>query len=361
MSKNDKGRLQQIKRALRDYNVSIVPFPALKLVPRRQSDLWAILDPPSPKKVVNTSALVELTQKVALQLTFPVRYQLEVCLSQGYFNTHNISADFIDRLNQIGAVQAQDLLEYVANQRKRVYEPMILFEMKITSGADARARIPHYCTFIRSATVTPTTIIFETPTVETSNRVIRQYSEHADRFLRVRFADEKPEVVAAIPCMSEEPADSCLGQNPCYRQEYLERGIHAGQADYDEWNYYRRPALPIPGLWQFAVPGTWCLFLCPCRAADDPQNSNLDGHVRRDQGRCQICFSLGPMLFYDKSNKWYKIFGRRDRRCRPQWFCFYGRCRKNFAVSCPVGSVRIRTHTSKRGSTVSFSIQAGWL
>jgi len=37
-------------------------------------------------------------------------------------------------------------------------------------------------------------IYFGTPYVETSNRVLRQYAEHADRFLRVRFTDEKFQV-----------------------------------------------------------------------------------------------------------------------------------------------------------------------
>lgn len=221
-NKGDRGRLEDIKRALCDYNVNIVPFPGLKRVPRQQAGLWDLLDPPFLKHIAHTSALVDLKQKVALHLDFPVRYQLEVCLSQGYLNEHNISSDFIDRLKQMGAVQAQDLLEYAANQRKRVYEPMTLFEIKITSGAGARARIPSYCAFIRSATVTPTTVLFETPTIETSNRVIRQYSAHADRFLRVRFADEKVEVTTAVNCVSKASTDSSKGENLRYTQGYVE-------------------------------------------------------------------------------------------------------------------------------------------
>lgn len=38
-------------------------------------------------------------------------------------------------------------------------------------------------------------VYFQTPVPETSNRVIRQYSQYADRFLRVRFTEEKTEVL----------------------------------------------------------------------------------------------------------------------------------------------------------------------
>ena len=94
----------------------------------------------------------------------------------------------------MGDGAAQDLLEYVANQGKRVYDVMSLFDLKLTEGTALRARIPHYCEYIRAATITPTAVYFQTPVPETSNRVIRKYALHADRFLRVRFTEEKEEV-----------------------------------------------------------------------------------------------------------------------------------------------------------------------
>jgi len=194
MSKKDYGLFHEMRRALLDYNVKIVSFPDFRLSSRQQPDLWDYLNWPGPSKLVKSSALLDLTTSVAPRLAFPVRYQFEVCLSHGYLNEYNIPRDFVEKLGEADAGRAQDLLEYVANQGKRIFDPMTLFGMNIISGVQARASIPHYCAFIRSATVTPTTILFDTPTVETSNRVIRQYVEHADRFLRVRFAEEKPGV-----------------------------------------------------------------------------------------------------------------------------------------------------------------------
>ncbi|RUP51905.1 RNA dependent RNA polymerase-domain-containing protein [Jimgerdemannia flammicorona] len=48
---------------------------------------------------------------------------------------------------------------------------------------------------INHATVTPTRIYIEGPMIEPSNRVLRKFSEHTDRFLRVNFADENFELL----------------------------------------------------------------------------------------------------------------------------------------------------------------------
>ena len=127
-------------------------------------------------------------------MAFEVRYQLEVCLSQGFLNEHNLSEDFIRTLMNMNIKQAQDLLEYIANHGNRVYDPMFLMRAINGQGLLSRTKIPSYCAYVRSAIITPTTVYFQTPVAEISNRVIRQYSQHADRFLRVRFTEEKTEV-----------------------------------------------------------------------------------------------------------------------------------------------------------------------
>ncbi|ODH36010.1 hypothetical protein ACO22_02843 [Paracoccidioides brasiliensis] len=63
--------------------------------------------------------------------------------------------------------------------------------------------------YMRSAEVTPSTIYYKPPSIDTGNRVFRRYLEYADRFLRVRFTDEKnmgkifPYSNANIVCMNE--------------------------------------------------------------------------------------------------------------------------------------------------------------
>lgn len=127
-------------------------------------------------------------------MAFEVRYQLEVCLSQGFLNEHNLSEEFVRTLMNMSVKQARDFLEYIANHGNRIYDPLVLIQAFNGQGLLSRSKIPSYCAYIRSATVTPTTVYFQTPVAETSNRVIRQYSQYADRFLRVRFTEEKTEV-----------------------------------------------------------------------------------------------------------------------------------------------------------------------
>ena len=183
-----------ICRALRDHNVKIESLAQFKLVKDCEPAVWNYIDKPLTRMQETSNWLHELTAENIPHLTFPVRYQLEVCISNGCLNEHNLTRDFVDKLIATEEHKARDLLEYVANQDRRIFNPMEIFELKVIQGNASRAKIPHYCTYTRSATVTPSTVYYSTPTVETSNRVVRQYSEYADRFLRVRFTDEKVKV-----------------------------------------------------------------------------------------------------------------------------------------------------------------------
>ncbi|MCJ1416306.1 hypothetical protein MMC32_002641 [Xylographa parallela] len=192
ITKTNRGLYDTVCSALRDFNIEILPISAFRLTTNRDLAVWGYIDQPLRRsKTKNRTALDDLMAEDVPPLSFPVRYQLEVCISQGLLNEHNLTKEFVDKLMSLEAAKAQDLLEYVANRKQRVYNPIEIFDIKIIKGSASRLKIPHYCTYVRSATVTPSTIYFSTPTIETSNRVIRQYSEHADRFLRVRFTDEK--------------------------------------------------------------------------------------------------------------------------------------------------------------------------
>lgn len=183
-----------MREAFRDYNIEIVPFPNFHIASRRDAPVWKLIDLPIKKRSNTGTGLDELIHANKPRMTFEVRYQLEVCLSQGFLNEHSLSEDFIRTLMNMNVKQARDLLEYIANHGNRIYDPMLLIRVINGQGSLSRTKIPSYCAYIRSATVTPTTVYFQTPVAETSNRVIRQYPQYADRFLRVRFTEEKTEV-----------------------------------------------------------------------------------------------------------------------------------------------------------------------
>lgn len=173
-----------MEQALADYNVHIVSANDINYVPRVPSVLWNLIDVSKPN---------------SLRLPFKVRYQLEVCISQNIINEHNVTKAFIAELAALAhkdPYKARMILEYCAEGKKRIYDPMSVLQDKEALSYSPKSRIPHYCAYSRKLTVTPSTLIFNSPTVETTNRILRQYArEHEDgRFLRVQFTGEPVEV-----------------------------------------------------------------------------------------------------------------------------------------------------------------------
>ena len=194
MTQNDRRLFDEMCQALKDHNIRFSTFPDFRLMRDQEPAVWDFIDKPIVVQTKMKHFLQELAEDAVPRLSFQVRYQLEVCISQGLLNEHNLTQEFVTRLMAMEEVKARDVLEYVANQKKRVYDPLKILSMNVVKGSASRRNIPPYCMYSRSATVTPSTIYYNTPTVETSNRVVRQYAEYADRFLRVRFTDEKSEV-----------------------------------------------------------------------------------------------------------------------------------------------------------------------
>jgi RNA-dependent RNA polymerase len=180
-------------RVLRDFNVDIgacddfsCRIPNVSPVPV----IWDIINPaPESEKA---SFLDDLKSDEYLHLPFSVRYQLEVCLSHGYISEYAASKEFVEKLLAMGEKKAKILLEHIATEKRIYYDPMAIFDLKFVKGATT-GKIPLYCCYMRSATITPSTVYYNTPSVDISNRVIRRFIEYSDRFLRVRFKDEKLE------------------------------------------------------------------------------------------------------------------------------------------------------------------------
>lgn len=171
--------------ALSDHNIRVISIPDLIIEPRREAVVWKWLD---PHKASHKSDLQQM-QDDMLHLDFEVRYQLEVCISHHRLNEFNMTKEFIHELSSLGTITAQNLLENVADCKKSFDNPMDIFTSQ-GLRTSRRRRLPQDCVFMHSVTFTPTTLHVWTPTVEISNRVIRDREALADRFLRVRFGDE---------------------------------------------------------------------------------------------------------------------------------------------------------------------------
>ena len=190
LGKNERGAYRQFLDALSDFNIAVKRDPDFKCTNDRIPPVFDFIDfhPDAAKEY--KSFADELMDDSVCHLAFEVRYQLEVCISEGCLNEYNISRQFVDQLNKLNFERARDLLVEVAAHKKRIYNPMSIFES--TRVRKPKRKTPDYAFSVHTAIVTPTTIYFGTPSVEISNRVVRRFSEHADRFLRVRFTDERP-------------------------------------------------------------------------------------------------------------------------------------------------------------------------
>lgn len=176
---------QIFRNALRDFNIPIEKAndmtygQASELPP---STLWSVLDSR------NQSMTDELSR---IYLPFSVRYCLEACISQNIFSEYNITENFLKVLSDLPEHKARRLLIRILVGGQPFYNSQEIFERLEFQQPVREFLLPENCSEVYHATVTATTILLHSPTVEMSNRIVRQYWQHADRFLRVRFEDDE--------------------------------------------------------------------------------------------------------------------------------------------------------------------------
>ncbi|KAF4510132.1 hypothetical protein G6O67_002046 [Ophiocordyceps sinensis] len=181
--------IQRLRVALEDVNVTVVHCGDFQFQ-RGGKTMWDYLDHPPSIVKGQASALLQMAAPSIIHMPFNVRYQLEVCVSRGILNEHTVTAEFLQTLAALKQFDATRRLEYLADQNEPLFDPMQLFTNLDAQSYVPNTKTPYYCTLVQKAIVTPTTIRFNSPTVETSNRVVRKYSHMQDRFLRVQFTEE---------------------------------------------------------------------------------------------------------------------------------------------------------------------------
>ncbi|KAJ5885149.1 hypothetical protein N7495_009659 [Penicillium taxi] len=184
-----------IHAILQDHNVIVKDGSHFKEMPSRAQPVWRWIDfteTKMAKTLPYSSVLEELEDQDYIHLTFPIRYQLEVCLSCGVLSEYRMTREFLLKLRAMDPTKILKLLEHVATGKKTYMDAMEIFYIHFPKGV-TDLKIPRHCCFMRTARITPSTIYYNTPSVDVSNRVTRRYKEFEDRFLRVRFTDEKTE------------------------------------------------------------------------------------------------------------------------------------------------------------------------
>lgn len=156
---------------------------------RDRKCMWDVLDHHENHQSSNALEYLGLTAH-HIYLDFTVRYRLEVCVTRGYLGEYAIDAVFLEKLAALDAAVACKILEYVADNEMQIEDPLQILEDAQFRCAPLKRRIPHYCSLVLKANLTPTSLKLNLPNVESSNRVMRKYNNLQDRFLRVQFLSE---------------------------------------------------------------------------------------------------------------------------------------------------------------------------
>ncbi|CAG8546813.1 1547_t:CDS:10 [Diversispora eburnea] len=145
-------------------------------------------------------------------LPFRLCFKLECLLSHSILSPHEIQKYSLgERLTELYFEQKETIAWYALNQiavkhwdpSDEYYSqrPISIFEIAVNtfrgeftewhpSNPNLSKNNNERCAWVNHATITPTKIYFEGPTYEPSNRILRKYSKHIDRFIRVTFKDE---------------------------------------------------------------------------------------------------------------------------------------------------------------------------
>jgi RNA-dependent RNA polymerase len=183
--------IEKLQGLLQHNNVVIENYENLHLIEEDNKSMWDHLKHHQlPKSENSALALLESTNFPDVYLPFEVYYQLEVCVSRGILSEYMIRIEFLRKLAGTGRAKAKLILEYLADEGRPVFEPMTVFRDPKADAYVTNTRIPQHCTLTYRAVITPTTIRFDSPNAEPSNRVTRRYNHIQDRFLRVSFLEE---------------------------------------------------------------------------------------------------------------------------------------------------------------------------
>lgn len=218
--------ISQLRVDLATHNIPVRPQ-SVRCIPTQPMLHWSWLGT-STTDVMNSDAV---------HLPFDLQYQVEACISQGSFHESNLSASWAKQLLEMDNMfhmpgttvrhrRSTKLLERVLESKKRYDNPMDIFKLRGHVNL-AQKKIPRYCTMVRSATVTPTTIYFNNPSMDTSNRVIRRYRDHEDRFLRVKFRDESYK--GTIMAFDDDTTDELFSRV----KRTMKNGIVVGDRHYE--------------------------------------------------------------------------------------------------------------------------------
>lgn len=183
-----------------------------------------------------------------LKIDFDVLYLLESVISRHIFNEYNLTSAFYTTLQDLKPEISCGLLQLISSGKEPVQDPKLAFSRifeKMGMKVKDQRSIPSHCAMLRKVIITPSHMYIQPPSLETTNRVVRHYRDHADRFIRVQFMDEGFNRVGS--------SNGRLFKEEIYNRIYdvLKRGIQIGSRRY-EFLAFSSSQLREQGCWFFA-------------------------------------------------------------------------------------------------------------
>ncbi|KAA8521566.1 hypothetical protein F0562_012239 [Nyssa sinensis] len=128
-------------------------------------------------------------------ITFKIMFLVNAVMHKGIINQHQLSDGFFDLLRRQPEVVNAAALQHLSSYRRPVFDAckrLKLVQEWLLKNPTLlqRPRELDDIVEVRRLVITPTKAYCLPPEVELSNRVLRNYREVADRFLRVTFMDE---------------------------------------------------------------------------------------------------------------------------------------------------------------------------
>ncbi|KAI9307639.1 RNA dependent RNA polymerase-domain-containing protein [Cunninghamella echinulata] len=209
----------------------------------------------------STTYFYDPEQRTATIRDHKLLYLLECAISNHCFNPYILGRSFYKILNDLEPSIACQLLECIIAENKIEYDPDLALQIawdKIKSTVEY-GMMPimdddHFTT-IYSVYITPTSLIVQPPRIEESNRLLRKYKHHMNRFLKVQFVEEDlgPLPSSFLRCGPPPSLDESYNEQSILDRIYkvLTNGIQLGKLTY-QFLAYDTTLLKHHACWFFA-------------------------------------------------------------------------------------------------------------
>ncbi|KAK9686482.1 hypothetical protein K7432_015147 [Basidiobolus ranarum] len=193
-----------------------------------------------------TDLLKQSPVDIHSSLPFELAYLVECLISAQKLTLYNLSEEWITFMNSLDVAIAIRILTRMMQVKCTIEDPLTYSQQLLPELSNIAIDLEETSTqnmWIRRAQITPSKIYLLPPTLESSNRVLRQFCQYQQYFIRVTFSDEHFEKVGPNRHLYRAVFDDF--------KEILTTGFHLGKRHY-RFLAFSSTQLREHGCWFFA-------------------------------------------------------------------------------------------------------------